>query len=304
MSNVPSRVSYSLEYRTVSCNNHSVPMYDPMLPDGPDCTRDRPQAHTASMQSAPRVRDTPYRDYDTSRIAHLPLYRAALGKLGKLALALLAQRLDLLNQSGLGGLAVTSLVDLLLEVLDLLGLEELDERVELGELLLDDGGGRSGSLGLEVVGRGDDTGNGLGLAFHQHESVMNTRLLPLLQVLPRGLLGLLRGLSLGLARLGGLLLLFLGRGLLGLLGLLSRLLLGRAHRLGRTAVGHTGAALLGRSSGLLLGLDSLDSRVRGQDLVDEGSQSDVVLLLSSRSLRLVLLLGESLVVSPGVSACL
>lgn len=85
----------------------------------------------------------------------------SLGKLGELAVGLVAERLDLGDKLGLGRLAITGGVDLLLKVLDVLGLEELDESVELGELLLNDGGRGRGALGLEVVGRRNDGRDGL-----------------------------------------------------------------------------------------------------------------------------------------------
>jgi hypothetical protein len=128
--------------------------------------------------------------------------------------------------------------------------------------------------------------------------VWPTCLFPLFEVLPGGLFGLLGRLLVGLAQLGGLLLLLLGRGLGGSLHLVRLLLLGRSHWLcGRVRSPVDRSTLLGQSSGLFVRLDALDARVRGEHLVDEGSQPNIVLLLSSGTLRLVLLLGKSLVVS-------
>ena len=78
-------------------------------------------------------------------------HSSSLSELGELAIALLSETLGLGDKSLLGWGTVAGLLDGLLEVLDLLRLEELDQRVELGELLLDDSGGWRGALGLEVV---------------------------------------------------------------------------------------------------------------------------------------------------------
>lgn len=123
----------------------------------------------------------------------------------------------------------------------------------------------------------------------------STHLFPLFQVLPSCLLGLFRSFLVRLAQLGSLLLLLLGSSLGSSLGLVGLLLLSSRKRFVGCSIG--GSTLLCQSSGLFVGLDSLDSGVRSQNFVDESSESDIVFLLPSCSLRLVLLFRESLVVS-------
>jgi hypothetical protein len=79
-----------------------------------------------------------------------------LGKLGKLALW---QSLGLVDKLSLGSLSSTSLLDLLLQIPNILWVKGLDENIKLGELLLDDGGGRGGTFSLEVIGCNDDSGD-------------------------------------------------------------------------------------------------------------------------------------------------
>lgn len=86
---------------------------------------------------------------------------SSLSKLGKLAIGLLSQPLDLFHDDILGGLSVSGLFNLLLEVLDVFRLEKLDQRIEFGELFLNDRRGWGGSFSLEVVGSGDNSSDGL-----------------------------------------------------------------------------------------------------------------------------------------------
>lgn len=127
---------------------------------------------------------------------------------------------------------------------------------------------------------------------------IKTHLLPLLQVLPGSFLGLLGGLSVTLAGLQSLLLGLLLVCLILLLLVFELLLFSSAQWLCGTTCSST---LLGASSSLLLGLDPLDSRVVGEDIVHELTETSAVVLLSPSTLRLVLLLGESLLVSPSMS---
>lgn len=75
---------------------------------------------------------------------------------------------------------------------------------------------------------------------------------------------------------------------------LELLLLGSAQLL-RGTNGTT--LLLSFTGSLLLGLDPLDTGVKSKDRVNKLTETGVVLLLTSGSLRLVLLLSESLVVT-------
>jgi len=123
-------------------------------------------------------------------------------------------------------------------------------------------------------------------------------LLPLFQVLPGGFLCLLGGLSITLASFQSLLLGLLLLGFLLLLLFLCLLLLGSAQWL--SSSGST--SLLGGSSGFLIGLDPLDPGIVGEDIINKLSESGGIILLSPCSLRFVLLLGESLLVSAMLSA--
>jgi hypothetical protein len=124
-------------------------------------------------------------------------------------------------------------------------------------------------------------------------------LLPLLQVLPGGFLGLLCGLSVTLASFQSLLLGLLLVGFLLLLLVLELLLLGSTQGLSSTSSSTT---LLSVSSSLLIGLDPLDSGVVGENVINELSETGTVVLLSPSSFRLVLFLGESLLISTTMSA--
>ena len=95
-----------------------------------------------------------------------PIYHSMLlSKLGEFAVTLGTQALGLGDQSLLSWGTVTGLFDSLLQVLDLLRLEQLNQRVKLGKLLLNDSSGWRSAFGLEVVGGGNDSGNGLESAF-------------------------------------------------------------------------------------------------------------------------------------------
>jgi hypothetical protein len=123
-------------------------------------------------------------------------------------------------------------------------------------------------------------------------------LLPLLQVLPSGFLCLLGSLSITLASLQSLLLSLLLLGFLLLLLVLCLLLLGSAQWLSSSR----STSLLGGSSGLLIGLDPLDSGIVGENIINKLSESGRIILLSPCSFRLVLFLGESLLISTTISA--
>lgn len=84
----------------------------------------------------------------------------ALGKLFKLSSSTGSNRrlgLDRIPR----GIALAGLFDNLLEFLGLVNLQQLEQGVELGKLLLNGGGRGSGAFRLEVVGLGDDGGDGL-----------------------------------------------------------------------------------------------------------------------------------------------
>jgi hypothetical protein len=202
--------------------------------------------------------------------------------LGKLAeFALVGDGSDLGLDGLLGGLALSSLFDLFLQLPRLLRLERLYERIDLGQLLFDR---RSGSrTGLEVVGFGDDGGDGL---------------LPLLQVLLSCLPGLFGS--------GALLLVLSLLGLVGLLlllqlfqlGLFSGLALGEGHGLSTcSGTGFTGSSLLSFPGGLFFLPESLDSGVGSENHVDHLTDTGVVLLLGTSTLGLVLLFLISLLVT-------
>jgi hypothetical protein len=123
-------------------------------------------------------------------------------------------------------------------------------------------------------------------------------LLPLLQVLPSGFLCLLGGLSITLAGFQSLLFSLLLLGFLLLLLVLCLLLLGSAQWLSSSR----STSLLGGSSGLLIGLDPLDSGIVGENIINKLSESGRIILLSPCSFRLVLFLGESLLISTVISA--
>lgn len=59
------------------------------------------------------------------------------------------------------GIALAGLFDNLLELLGLVHLQQLEQGVEFGKLLLDGSGRGSRAFRLEVVGLGDDGGDGL-----------------------------------------------------------------------------------------------------------------------------------------------
>ena len=126
-----------------------------------------------------------------------------------------------------------------------------------------------------------------------------TYLFPLLQILPRRLFSLLGRLPIPLARLQRLLLFLL-------LGSLRRLFLRRGQlssgRRRRLAVGSStrsslAAVLFGESRGFFFLLDALDTRVNGEDSIDELADADVVFLFTAGALGLVFLFGEALVVA-------
>jgi len=123
-------------------------------------------------------------------------------------------------------------------------------------------------------------------------------LLPLLQVLPSGFLCLLGSLSITLASFQSLLLSLLLLGFLLLLLVLCLLLLGSAQWLSSSR----STSLLGSSSGFLVGLDPLDSGIVGENIINKLSKSGRIILLSPCSFRLVLFLGESLLISTVISA--